>query len=228
MGARHPRPPARHREAERRDPPPDHHSPPPAYARGQTSGRGRGGLNKPTTTGATPLPKHRPTGHAKQITAQQEPGQPGSRSSTPGRRRADRRSAARRWPPQQSRCSDGCRRPAPCGPRRRSPSGAGGHTPLRGPARLVEQPIWHCIRHPSRELSDEGLRLGAQGATHTDGKDQKPQARRTGPVGWDGILARRQGPLEVAVRRAPRGVRVLARNPEASPAGSHVLTSKIV
>ena len=55
---------------------------------------------------ATPLPKHRPTGHAKQITAQQEPGQPGSRSSTPGRRRADRRSAARRWPPQQSRCSD--------------------------------------------------------------------------------------------------------------------------
>ena len=31
-------------------------------------------------------------------------------------------------------------------------------------------------------------------------------------AGWDG-LARRQGPLEVAVRRAPRGVRVLARNP---------------
>ena len=35
--------------------------------------------HKPTTTGATPLPKHRPTAHAKQITAQQEPGQPGSR-----------------------------------------------------------------------------------------------------------------------------------------------------
>ena len=52
-------------------------------------------LNKPTTTGATPLPKHRPTGHAKQITAQQEPGQPGSRGSTPGRGRADRRSAQR-------------------------------------------------------------------------------------------------------------------------------------
>ena len=32
-------------------------------------------------------------------------------------------------------------------------------------------------------------------------------------MGWDGILARRQGPLEVAVRRAPRGVRVLARDP---------------
>ena len=34
-------------------------------------------LNKPTTTRATPLPKHRPTGHAEQITAQQEPGPPG-------------------------------------------------------------------------------------------------------------------------------------------------------
>ena len=31
-------------------------------------------------------------------------------------------------------------------------------------------------------------------------------------MGRDGILARREGPLEVAVRRAPRGVRVLARN----------------
>ena len=68
-------------------------------------------------TGLTPLPKHRPTGHAKHITAQQEPGQPGSRSSTPGRRRADRRSAERRRPRQRSRCSDGCQQPAPCGPR---------------------------------------------------------------------------------------------------------------
>ena len=29
--------------------------------------------NKPPTTIAKPLPKHRPTGHTKQITAQQEP-----------------------------------------------------------------------------------------------------------------------------------------------------------
>ena len=39
-------------------------------------------------------------------------------------------------------------------------------TPLRGPARLVKQPVRHSARDPSRELSDEGLRLGAQGATH--------------------------------------------------------------
>ena len=56
----------------------------------------------------------------------------------------------------------------------------------------------------------------AQGTAHTDGKGQEPQARRTRLVGWDGILARCQGPLEVAVRRAPRGVRVLARNPGVS------------
>ena len=59
-------------------------------------------------------------------------------------------------------------------------------------------------------------RRGAQGAAHADGKGQEPQARRTRLVGWDGILARRQGPLEVAVRRAPRGVRVLARDPGVS------------
>ena len=64
--------------------------------------------------------------------------------------------------------------------------------------------LWHCARHachPSRELSEEGLRLGAQGTAHADGEGQEPQTRRAGPVGWDGILARRQGPLEVAVRR---------------------------
>jgi hypothetical protein len=48
----------------------------------------------------------------------------------------------------------------------------------------------HSARDPSRELSDEGLRLGAQGATHADGKGQKPQASRTWLVGWNGILAR--------------------------------------
>ena len=53
-------------------------------------------LNEPTTTRAKPLPKHRPTDHAEQITAQQEPGPPGNRGRTPGRRRADRRSAERR------------------------------------------------------------------------------------------------------------------------------------
>ena len=42
-------------------------------------------------------------------------------------------------------------------------------TPLRGPARLVKQPVRHSARDPSRELSDEGLRLRAQGATHADG-----------------------------------------------------------
>ena len=57
------------------------------------------------------------------------------------------------------------------------------------------------------------VRSRRRGAAHTDGKGQEPQARRTRLVGWDGILARRQGPLEVAVRRAPRGVRVLARDP---------------
>ena len=31
-------------------------------------------------------------------------------------------------------------------------------------------------------------------------------------MGRDGVLARREGPLKVAVRRAPRGVRVLARD----------------
>ena len=39
VGARHPRPPARHREAERRDPPPR----PAARVRAWASGRGRGG-----------------------------------------------------------------------------------------------------------------------------------------------------------------------------------------
>ena len=39
VGARHPRPPARHREAERRDPPPR----PAARVRARASGRGRGG-----------------------------------------------------------------------------------------------------------------------------------------------------------------------------------------
>jgi hypothetical protein len=51
-----------------------------------------------------------------------------------------------------------------------------------------------------------------QGAAHADGKGQEPQAGCTRLVGWDGILVRCQGLLEVAVRRAPRGVRVLARN----------------
>ena len=39
VGARHPQPPARHREAERRDPPPR----PAARVRARASGRGRGG-----------------------------------------------------------------------------------------------------------------------------------------------------------------------------------------
>ena len=60
------------------------------------------------------------------------------------------------------------------------------------------------------------LRLRAQGTAHTDGKGQEPQAWGTGLVGWDGILAGHQGPLEVAVRRALRGVRVLARDPGVS------------
>ena len=92
-----------------------------------------------------------------------------------------------------------------------------GGTSLRGPARLVKQPVRHSARDPSRvqrALSDERLRLGAQGAAHADGKGQEPQARRTRLVGWDGILAGRQGPLEVAVRRTSRGVRVLLRDPE--------------
>ena len=57
-----------------------------------------------------------------------------------------------------------------------------GGTPLRGPARLVEQPVWHCARHPSRELSDEGLRLGAQGTAHADGKGQEGAIRGQGWV----------------------------------------------
>ena len=74
------------------------------------------------------------------LSRSRQPGQPGSRSSTPGRGRADRsfvsvpaclpqagrqaRSAQLRRPPHRSRCSDGCRQRALCGPRRRSPSGA--------------------------------------------------------------------------------------------------------
>jgi len=49
VGARHPRPPARHREAERRDPPPR----PAARARARASGRGRGGSCRRST--ARPL-----------------------------------------------------------------------------------------------------------------------------------------------------------------------------
>ena len=55
-----------------------------------------------------------------------------------------------------------------------------------------------------------------QGVAHADGKGQEPQARHTRLVGWNGILARRKGLLEVAVCRAPRGVRVLARDPGVS------------
>ena len=41
------------------------------------------------------LTNRHPSSHMKQITAQQEPGQPGSRSSAPGRGRADRRATSR-------------------------------------------------------------------------------------------------------------------------------------
>ena len=75
---------------------------------------------KPTTTRAIPLPKHRPTEHAKQITARQEPGPPGSRSSTPGRRRADRRSTERQRsfarPFERARAAPGGVRPWSGGP----------------------------------------------------------------------------------------------------------------
>ena len=67
----------------------------------------------------------------------------------------------------------------------------GAHPCVAQFVRLVKQPVWHSARDPSRELSDEGLRLRAQGATHADGKGQEPQARRTRLVGWNGILVRR-------------------------------------
>ena len=54
----------------------------------------------------------------------------------------------------------------------------GAHPCLRGPARLVKQPVRHSARDPSRELSDEGLRLRAQGATHADGKGQVRSRKR--------------------------------------------------
>ena len=63
----------------------------------------------------------------------------------------------------------------------------GAHPCLRGPARLVKQMVRHSARDPSRELSDEGLRLRAQGATHADSKGQEPQARRARLVGRNSI-----------------------------------------
>jgi len=45
------------------------------------------------------LSTDQPDTRSRSLLSRREPGQPGSRSSTPGRRRADRRSAARRWPP---------------------------------------------------------------------------------------------------------------------------------
>ena len=64
-----------------------------------------------------------------------------------------------------------------------------GSTALRGPARLVEQPVRHRPRHPGSDLPDEGLCLGAQGAADADDKGEKPQTGCAWLVGWHGILA---------------------------------------
>ena len=58
------------------------------------------------------------------------------------------------------------------------------------------------------------------GTMHADGKGQEPQARRTRLVGWNGILARREGLLEAAVRCALSvSVCWRARDPERRTAG---------
>ena len=114
---------------------------------------------------------------------------------SPNRGRADRRSAQRRRPPRRSRCSDGCRQRAPCGrecDRRAEQRG----TPLRGPARLVKQPVRHSARDPSRELSDEGLRLRereprAEGGGTSSGIFQESLPGRGGR-GTTGRLAERR------------------------------------
>jgi hypothetical protein len=67
-----------------------------------------------------------------------------------------------------------------------------GSTALRGPARLVEQPVRHRPHHhPGRDLPDEGLCLGAQGAADADDKGEKPQTgcawpefSRSASVAW--------------------------------------------
>ena len=62
-----------------------------------------------------------------------------------------------------------------------------------------KQPVRHCPRHPGRDLPDEGLCLGAQGAADADDKGEKPQTACAWLVGWQGILAWRVGLLEEAV-----------------------------
>ena len=52
--------------------------------------------------------------------------------------------------------------------------------------RLVEQPVRHRPHHPGRDLPDEGLCLGAQGAADADDKGEKPQTgvRLAGGLAW--------------------------------------------
>ena len=90
-----------------------------------------------------------------------------------------------------------------------------GSTALRGPARLVEQPVRHRPRHPGRDLPAEGLcaseprqagRQGRQGGRRgrtLDDKGEKPQTGCCQLVGWHGILAWRVGLPKEAVRLLP-------------------------
>ena len=54
--------------------------------------------------------------------------------------------------------------------------------------------------------------VGAQGAADANDKGEEPQAGRAWLVGRHGILAWCEGLLEEAVRRTPRGGRVLVRD----------------
>jgi hypothetical protein len=98
----------------------------------------------------------------------------------------------------------------------------GAQTALRGPARLVEQPVRHSPRHPGRDLPDEGLCLGAQGAADADDKGEQPQ---TGcpcrVVGWHGTGLASSKVCSRKRCAAPRDVAVCRCVMKVSPADSH-------
>ena len=71
-----------------------------------------------------------------------------------------------------------------------------GAHPCVAQLRLVEQPVRHSARHPSRDLSDEGLRLGAHQEMSPAARSHKQRAEN--PVRGTGVLA-----SVVRITRAP-------------------------
>ena len=61
-----------------------------------------------------------------------------------------------------------------------------GAHPCVAQLRLVEQPVRHSARHPSRDLSDEGLRLGAHQEMSPAARSHKQRAEN--PVRGTGVL----------------------------------------